>query len=360
MSTTAAATALPVGMVIGGKYEVLGHLGSGGQATVYRVKDHFLQTEAALKLVDTVSPHRVWQEASMLRTLRGQYILPVLNADLVAGVPYVVTEIARHGSVEDKIPLEGVSVQESIRWTLQATRGISRMHDHGLLHNDLKPGNIFLDNHSNALVGDLGFASMLDATGSADLLGGTPMVMPPEVAEVLLDYVLRKPVSNGRVCTVQSDVFALGASLHWLLAGEPPIRGANELEVMRNAATGTYTSIREVAPHVPHALARVIEKAMSPDARERYSSASEFDYALARMRLPARTWSRIPLHSGHLHCFSGTKHNKITVCAVPGADKSAPISIVSKHASGRRAHSDRAVSPRRLVAELKAVFRNIP
>ena len=360
MSATTGATVLPPGMVIDRKYEVLGPLGQGGQATVYRVKDHSLQTEAALKLVATLTPHAVWHEASMLRSLRGQFILPVLNADLIAGAAYVVTEIAAHGTVEQKITTAGASIRDSIRWTLQAARGLTRMHDHGLLHNDLKPGNLFLDGHSNALVGDLGFATQIGPDGKADLTGGTPQVMPPEVASVLLDHLLGRPVTTVRVCTARSDVFALGACLYWLMAGHAPFQGADQTEVLRNATASSYTPIRLMAPHLPLSLARVIEKAMASNIDDRYASASEFDHALAGASLPERVWDRTGPHPGHLQCYVGTKRrSEIAVCVVQSSGAPSMMRIESRHASGRRAAPDGSTMPKKLVSDLRSTFKGL-
>lgn len=99
------------------------------------------------------------------------------------------------------------------------------MHDHSLLHNDLKPANIFLDSQFNGLVGDLGFASQLDPFGRAELLGGTPQAVAPEVATVFQSHIAEIPDVDLRICAVSSDVFSLGATLYWLLAGHPPFPG---------------------------------------------------------------------------------------------------------------------------------------
>lgn len=296
----------------------------------------------------------------MLRSLRGQFILPVLNADLVSGAAYVVTEIAHHGTVDDKIPTEGASVRESIRWILQATRGLSRMHDYGLLHNDLKPANLFLDHHTDALVGDLGFATLLGPDGKADLVGGTPQVMPPEVASVLRDYSLGKPVPTVRVCTISSDVFALGASLYWLLAGQPAFQGADQLEVLENAAASVCLPIRQLAPHVPNSVARVVEKAMAANPDDRYSSTSEFDQALASSPLPGRLWTRIAPHASHIRCYTGTKkRSEMTACVRQSAIGASAMTIETRHASGRRAAPDRSATPANLPSTLRSTFRDL-
>lgn len=175
--------ALPPGFIIADRYEVIAPLGKGGQGVVYSVVDHNLQQQSALKILTGTDPSTVWREASLLTRLSGKYLLPVRNADLAWGLPFVVTEIAQHGTTFDKIIANvGVPTERAVQWVIHASRGDSRMHDHGLVHNDLKPENLFLNSHGDALLGDLGYASELTPTGHAPLTGGTPATMSPEVA----------------------------------------------------------------------------------------------------------------------------------------------------------------------------------
>src|SRR5258708_2648165 len=106
----------------------------------------------ALKLIRTLAfPITPWVEAQVLTHLRSDYILPVWNADFAAGIPYIVTELARHGSTADRLAPCGVSPDLAVRWVRAACRGATRTHDAGLLHRDIKAENLFLTEDDEAL-----------------------------------------------------------------------------------------------------------------------------------------------------------------------------------------------------------------
>lgn len=243
-------TALPRGAVINQRYEVLDKLGQGANGVVYRVRDHTQNMVVALKLIPVADPLTAWDEAHVLTGLRGQYMLPILNADLASGMPFIVTEVARHGSAADGLRAGvGVAIDRAVRWVQQACRGTARVHDVGLLHTDIKPDNLFIDDDGDALVADLGLACLRDAAGRGHF-AGTPPTMAPEVAGVVVtvpqsEWGLQRPTS------VASDVYSLGATLYWLIAGRPPFEGADPIACMTAVAAGPPPSIRDLAPHVP-------------------------------------------------------------------------------------------------------------
>lgn len=300
----------------------------------------------------------MWREASLLTRLSGKFLLPVRNADLVWGLPFVVTEIARHGTTSGKMIQDvGVPTERAVQWVIHASRGASRMHDLELVHNDLKPENLFLDANGNALLGDLGFASELNATGFAALTGGTPATMSPEIAEAAL--VALAGGHPGEPCSVASDVYALGATLYWLLAGRAPYRGATPSTVLTQVAAGPPPPLSVVAPHVPRGIAAVVEKSMSPLSADRFASAAAFDYALAKVTLPKRKWSRQACHPGHEACFEGVKgKSTMGVCASPTGKASQMTIAVAHQPSGRNAVPATYVARAQLPQRLRAIFRN--
>ncbi|SEQ78884.1 serine/threonine-protein kinase [Arthrobacter sp. OV608] len=330
-------------------------LGSGGQGVVYEVFDHHLKQKSALKILTEVAPHEVWKEAELLTRLSGKFLLPVRNADLVNGLPYVVTEIARHGTTDNLLtPGIGVSPSVAVRWVIHACRGIARMHDFGLVHNDIKPGNLFLDSHGDALVGDLGFASQLRPSGGAPLSGGTPATMPPEVAAAML-----AGDAQGEPCSVASDIYGLGATLYWLIAGHPPFVGSTAANVLAQVVAGPPSRLHTIAPHAPRGITLAVEKAMSPVAAERFLSAADLDYALARVTQSARVWTRIAAHSGHADCFEGIKGRSVlAVCARPTGVRTKHEIIVRHKKSGRLAGRPVEASLPTLSQRLRTTIRS--
>lgn len=150
--------AITPGLLIAGRYLVRRRLGGGTQGEVYEVEDVNERVVVALKLLRPPStgwpPGGPWEEAQILRHLADSHILPIRNADQTAGQPYMVTELAVHGTLEDRLdsaaPL-GLDVDEVVSWLRQACHGVARAHAVRLLHNDLKPGNCFVNAEGECL-----------------------------------------------------------------------------------------------------------------------------------------------------------------------------------------------------------------
>lgn len=244
--------------VIANRYIVRRQLGQGGQGEVYEVTDSHEGDVVALKLLTSIRAGTPWVEAQILRRLADPHILPIRNADVASGRPYIVTELARHGTVEDRLVQAGacgLEVDEVIRLVRQACHGVARGHDLRLLHNDIKPGNLFLNAQGECLVGDFGFASMLPVGHTTTApAGATPETTAPEVAGGW-------PAPT--TASIRSDVYSLGATAYWMLAGQPPVDVSAAPDFagkMAIVATATPARLRDVAPHVPNFVAVAVER----------------------------------------------------------------------------------------------------
>lgn len=319
--------------MIANRYAVISTLGRGAQGEVYRVRDTVEGDEVALKMLGPMpSPLGPWAEAQILRGLSDDHILPIRNALVHLGQRVIVTEIAHHGSVEGRINAQptGLDVGDAIRWTRQACQGIARTHDMGLIHNDLKPGNLFLHERDDCCVADFGYAGQRDAAGIAPVYGGTLATMAPEVAAVW------GPTATA---TVSADVYSLAASCFWMLAGRPPhdFTGlTTQTEILNRIATVPAARLRDVAPHVPDAIARVIDRALAIDPDGRPASALDLAAALGR-RIEGRRWQRTDEHSGHHACWRGqSKGSEYVMCMTSGSKPTARV-LETRHAnSGRK------------------------
>jgi len=302
---------LPVGSVIANRYEVVDYLGKGGGGEVYKVRDHTEGDEVALKIIDpaSVTPYGPWVEAQVLRRLADHHILPIRNAFFDSGYPMVVTDVATNGTVEDRINADplGIDPVLAVRWIRQASQGISRAHDLGLVHNDIKPGNLFRTGNNDCQVGDFGYAGKIDpTTGSAPVYGGTFETIAPEVAATW---------GPGAQATRASDVYSLAATAFWMLSGQPPhdLSGcATRADALTHVANNPARKLRNVAPHVPDTIARVIGRALSSDPTARPDSAHQFGADLGRA-ITGRRWQRTDEHPGHLACWRGTPNGKGSV-----------------------------------------------
>jgi serine/threonine protein kinase len=336
--------------IIAGKYEVIRPLGAGSYGQVFEVRDHTLDTICALKLISDDILVGPWTESQLLRGLRGEYILPILNADVVAGRRYVVTDVMTGGTVADRItPSVGMATEQAVRWAREACQGIARVHDHGLIHGDIKPGNLFLDHRGEVLVGDFGLAQRLDGSGLAQAVGA-PGTMAPEVAAAYVPLT-----SSNLTYTLLSDVYSLGATLFWMLAGQSPVAGMNG---MRDLATQPRPDLWDVAPHLPRGLRDVVNRAISLDPAHRQGSASQLGAKLGLHRSKDRAWTRFSPHPGHEECYSGAKgRSVIEVCVEPVS--ASRVGITARHKrSGRRVRRAERTSYRTaLPSSLRSAFR---
>lgn len=338
------------GRILGDQYVIKRRLGEGDYGVVYEVFDTRLQTAAAVKLLEVSAElltNGVWREAEYLQQLDGEFILKVRSAIVLEGVPAIVTDLAENGSVADHIVHGiGLPISTTVRWLHQTARGLARVHDKGLLHCDVKPSNVFVDDDGNALLGDFGLARLPNAAGFAPAAGST-VTMPPEVAAVFAGMDDNTAVYNQR-----SDVYALGATAWWMLAGVPLHAGADEHAVLQAAQPDLWT----VAPHVPRRLRDAVNRSLRINPDERFASASSFDAAIGVRNSAKREWTRISVEPGHLACFVGDKAGRaISVCA---SRRGRGITVAARHTESQRAirSATRDVPERQMAAALRAVM----
>lgn len=292
--------------LIAGRYSVLSQLSaSGAGGEVYEVHDTFEDEVVVLKFMRTTPLNNPWQEAQLLRRLSDPHILPIRNADLASGIPFVVTERATHGTLETKLTATrglGLDANETIQWMRQASFGVARAHDMQLVHNDIKPANIFLNVQGEALVGDFGGAALIPSGSTTTTpFQATPDTVAPEIAAGW--------GTNLASASFASDVYSLGATTFWLLTGTTPHdfgTATGHAARCRIVVSDPARRLRDVAPHVPQSLATVVERALEIDPNLRFASALEFAAALSSRRLPDRLWHRTNVHASHIGCWEGS------------------------------------------------------
>ncbi len=347
--------------LIANRYAVRRQLGQGGQGEVYEVVDIHEGAVVALKLLTLVGGGGPWVEAQILRRLADPHILPIRNADLASGRPYIVTELAIHGTTEDvlaQVGACGVGVDDVVRLMRQACHGVARGHDLRLLHNDIKPGNLFLNAEGECLVGDFGFASLIPAGAtSVAPAGATAETAAPEVAAGW-------PTPGVPTASVQSDVYSLGATAFWLLAGRTPLDLSTAPDTAaKMAIVGTQSPprLRDLAPHVPNYVAAAIERAMAHNGADRFTSVTDLAAALGRRPAVDRRWTRTDEHAGHLACWRGEPQSggsTYVLCLEQGA-RPTQAAITTRHrSSGSRISAGCRSSPMRNWAQaVRSIMR---
>jgi serine/threonine-protein kinase len=329
------------------------HRGGGSDGDVYHVVDEHLGNEVALKLLaPKAGQPATWDEAQILEQMRSEYLLPVLNADVVPGgdLRYITTTLMTGGDLEEAATPKGVSPQQAVRWGQQLGHGLDRVHAANLIHRDVKPANGFPDSSHAALLGDLGMAAAMEPDGTSPPYGTFATVAP----EVL--------GPSGR-CSVRSDIYSLGATVFYLATGEYPVDHRQTRAAMApQIVAGQRRKLRDLAPHASVSFARVVERALSTDPSHRQPDALTLANQLSACSHYKRTWKRITAHPGHQICLHGDATRTaqaVTVCVIPGGTHQAAMVVLNSSGQHLRRHEQVAVNLSRVPVELRRLLPQI-
>jgi serine/threonine-protein kinase len=256
-----------------GHYEILEEIGRGGMGVIYRARQQHSRRIVAVKRIfaHDVNSHetlvRFRREAEAVASLDHPNILPIHEiSESEEGLPFFSMKFATGGSLRVAAPALRNKPRECVRLMAKVARGIAYAHSKGVLHRDLQPGNILLDENGEPMVSDFGLAKWLDQ--SSDLTRtletlGTPGYIAPEQTECPADKL-----------TCAADVYSLGAILLYLLTGRPPFVGPNVLFVIHQAAATQAPRLRSLAPSLDRDLETIVARCLEPDPNARYQSAT--------------------------------------------------------------------------------------
>lgn len=270
-----------VGHLVGGKYRIVRRIGVGGMGSVYEARHAGLGTPVAIKVllpqlakVPTVAD-RFRREAQVSATLKHPHVIQVTDVDqLPDGRPYLVMELLKGQTLQDYLDQhKSLSREEAVDIGLQILLGLECAHGLGVVHRDLKPGNVFLDEQGVGRVAkllDFGiakYAASGDSTDECSLLGTVGYMAPEQV------------VSSKRV-NHRADIYSLGLVLFEAINGTPAYSG-DRTEVLYEIVHGRSISVDDFDRDLPRSLARAIVRATARDPLARYASVRELAVAIA-------------------------------------------------------------------------------
>ncbi|HSB54237.1 MAG TPA: protein kinase [Gemmatimonadales bacterium] len=265
-------------------------LGRGGMATVFLAQDLKHKRPVALKVLHpelghALGPERFHREVELAARLQHPHILTVLDSGEAAGQLWFTMPFVDGESLRDRLTRERqLPVDEAVRIATETARALDYAHRQGIIHRDIKPENILLTKDGDTLVADFGIARALTGGGEklteTGMAVGTPTYMSPEQA------------SGERQLDARTDVYALGAVLYEMLAGEPPFTGATAQAVIAKRFSGEVPKVRAVRPSVPPQVEAAVSRALAPVAADRFASAAEFAKSLGGSTTSAATAAR--------------------------------------------------------------------
>ncbi|MBI2839895.1 MAG: protein kinase [Acidobacteria bacterium] len=252
-----------------GQYQILELLGEGGMGQVYRAHDTVLNRSVALKLLASADPRLVARfllEARAQARVEHEHICKVYGTGELEGTPYIAMQIVTGRTL--RAAYEEMSLEAKVQVMMHVAEAVHAAHRHGLIHRDLKPGNIMVEQAEDGrwipYVMDFGLAREVGGPGvtSTGLVVGTPFYMAPEQAEGRHDKMDRR-----------TDVYGLGATFYHLLTKQPPFAGSLGIDVLLKVLGEDPVPVRRLNSAIPSDLEVVVMKCLEKESARRYDSA---------------------------------------------------------------------------------------
>jgi eukaryotic-like serine/threonine-protein kinase len=261
-----------LGTTLNGRYRLQARIGAGGMSTVYRSLDETLQRQVAIKLMnrevtgDSDQLERFRREARAVAQLSHPHVVGVIDAgEDESGRPFIVFEYIEGETLKERIRRVGrLPIAEAVAYAIEIGRALGAAHARHIVHRDVKPQNVLIDEEGSAKVTDFGIARTLDEEGlTADgrVLGTTDYVSPEQAL--------------GQAVTGQSDLYSLGIVLYEMLTGEVPFKGESQVAVAMKHVREQLPDVQHRRPSVSAALAEVIDHATAKRVEDRYADDAE-------------------------------------------------------------------------------------
>ena len=255
-----------------GNYTIIEAIGEGGMGQVYRAHQASVERDVALKVLpdhltnDATFLRRFQQEAKVIANLQHPHILSVHDFGEEDGVTYLVMPLMSGGTLTDLIQAKSITMKDVRRIMTQVGSALVYAHERGLIHRDIKPGNILIDDTGNCQLSDFGLVKELEGDSQLTESGaiiGTPTYMSPEQG-------------MGKVLDRRADIYSLGVILYELVTGEVPFTGDSPVGVVVKHIHDPLPAPQTVNPALSDSLVTVVEKTLSKEPDDRYATAGDF------------------------------------------------------------------------------------
>jgi eukaryotic-like serine/threonine-protein kinase len=260
-----------IGTVLSGRYRLEAKLGSGGMSTVYLARDETLDRPVAVKVMHREMSEqedqlqRFRQEARAVAKLTHPNVVSVIDAGEDGGYPYIVFEYVKGETLKQRIARVGaLDTQEAIAYAIEVARGLSVAHARNMVHRDIKPQNVLIDEEGRAKLTDFGISRQLEQDGmtaTGRVLGTTDYVAPEQ--------------AMGKGVDPRSDIYSLGVVLYEMLIGQVPFHADSQVGVAMKHVNEELPDVQRRRPEASAAVALVVERATAKNPDERYQAIAE-------------------------------------------------------------------------------------
>jgi hypothetical protein len=255
------------------QFAILGVIGRGGMGIVLRGFDTYLERDVAVKVLDPtmakdeIARKRFCRESRSAASVTHENVIAVHHVahEETADIPYLVMQLIDGEALDQRLTRGGLSLKEIVGIGAQVAAGLAAAHEKGLIHRDVKPGNVLLERGTNRVkLTDFGLARAADDVRltSTGLVTGTPLYMAPEQA-------------RGEDVDARADLFSLGVLLYELCTGQTPFEARTPLAVLKRLTDEPHLPARELNPETPEWLSAVIDRLLAKSPAERFQSARQ-------------------------------------------------------------------------------------
>jgi Tol biopolymer transport system component/tRNA A-37 threonylcarbamoyl transferase component Bud32 len=276
-----------------GHYRIESKLGEGGMGVVYKARDLHLDRFIALKVLrpekvrEPERRRRFIQEAKAASALSHPNIIHVYDIDQADGVQFMAIEYVEGKALGELIGRKGLAISETLNYGVQIADALAAAHAAGIIHRDIKPGNIMVNEKGLAKVLDFGLAKLVETTGGDPFaptvtikdaarteegaILGTVAYMSPEQAE-------------GKKLDARSDIFSFGSVLYQMLTGKRPFQGETRMSTLSAILSKEPKRVRDLVPELPLELERVVSRCLRKDPARRFQNMADVKVALEELR----------------------------------------------------------------------------
>ena len=270
-----------------GPYLIEAPIGEGGMAAVYKAYQASMERYVAVKVLPRHLAEsdefiaRFQREARMLAQLQHPHILPVFDYGQADGYTYIVMPFVQSGTLDKLLKTQRMSLLEIRRTMTQLGDALGYAHARGMIHRDVKPANVLIDERGNCLLTDFGLARMTQTTGKLTSDGavmGTPAYMSPEQG-------------SGAPLDGRSDIYSLGIIFYEMITGQVPYSAETPVAIVFKHIQDPLPPARELAPDLPENVEMVLARSLEKKAIDRYQTAEDFVRAV-QQAIPANATGR--------------------------------------------------------------------
>ncbi|MFO0940398.1 MAG: serine/threonine-protein kinase [Pirellulales bacterium] len=298
-----------------GRYDILKVIGKGGMGVVLKAFDNELHRMVAIKILadhlasNSSARRRFAREAQAAAAVIHHNVIPIYNVESEEKFPYLVMQFVGGGSLQGKVECEGpLSVESALRIAKQTAAALLAAHEQGLVHRDVKPANILLDeNVERVLLSDFGLARAVDDASftRTGIVAGTPHYMSPEQA-----------IGDAIGCS--SDQFSLGSVIYFMLTGHSPFRATTAMGVLNRICQTAHRPLNQVNPSVPIEVCKLVDRLLAKRPEDRFESVNQVELQIDKLLFAIQSGKlslRLPFGTRVARSVSGLNRMSKTMVA---------------------------------------------